>query len=211
MEFIYSDEALIVINKPIGMLSVPGRGIEKQDCAIARVRELYADALVVHRLDMATSGLLLFARGKENQRLLSMAFAKRLVDKTYIAHVKGFPKENNGTIELPLAADWPNRPKQKVCYEHGKPSITQWQLLDCLPDHTMSVLKLTPLTGRSHQLRVHLSAIGHPIIGDRLYAPENLIAPYPRMMLHANGLKFVHPVTNEIVEFDCVADFGLNI
>lgn len=207
VEFIYVDNTLIVINKPAGMLSVPGRGLDKQDCAFNKVLALYGDALVVHRLDMATSGLLLFARGKENQRLLSMAFANRLVGKTYIAHVKGFLKESTGIIELPLAADWPNRPKQKVCYERGKPSITQWRLLDYSPEHAMSVLELTPITGRTHQLRVHLAAIGYPILGDRLYAPDELITPYSRLMLHANGLKFMHPCTQEVLEFHCDTDF----
>ena len=177
------DGALVVIDKPAGLLSVPGRGELKQDCAARRVQAAWPDALVVHRLDMATSGLLLFARGLEMQRALGSAFADRRVHKRYVALVRGELAGEGGEIDLPLSADWPNRPRQQVDPERGKPSLTRWTVLERGADTTR--LTLEPVTGRSHQLRVHLAAIGRPIIGDALYGG----AEAPRLMLHACRLE----------------------
>ena len=204
---LYADDALLIVNKPAGMLSVPGRGEDKRDSLTTRVQQLYPDALNVHRLDMATSGLMVMARNKEVHRLLSMAFAERKVDKRYIAQVAGCPLNSSGEIDFPLIVDWPNRPKQKICYKQGKPSLTHWRLLECTPDKSSSYLELEPITGRSHQLRVHLAAIGHPILGDEFYAPPEYVQPYERMMLHACFLAFRHPVTGQALSFELKADF----
>ncbi|MGL4668634.1 MAG: pseudouridine synthase, partial [Saezia sp.] len=196
-----------VVNKPADMLSVPGRGEDNQDCLTTRIQHIYPDALSVHRLDMATSGLMVMARNKEVHRLLSMAFAERKVSKRYIAQVAGTPEATSGMIDFPLIADWPNRPRQKICYEQGKPSLTHWRLLESMSDKSASFLELEPVTGRSHQLRLHLAGIGHPILGDEFYAPEEHVTPYARMMLHACFLEFMHPVTALPVQFVAVADF----
>ena len=202
---LFEDQALIAFDKPAGLLAVPGRGPDKQDCLWHRVRQRWAEALVVHRLDMATSGLMLFARSTEVQRRLSEAFAARRVAKRYVAIVDGRMPVPSGRIKLALAADWPRRPLQKVDTQHGKASITDWQLLgfDEL-DHS-SRLTLQPLTGRTHQLRVHLAAIGHPIRGDALYAPPALQSG--RLMLHAQGLRLAHPVDGRAMQIDCALPF----
>jgi tRNA pseudouridine32 synthase/23S rRNA pseudouridine746 synthase len=178
MEIVHLDEALIVVNKPADLLSVPGRS--EPDCASARLQALYPEALIVHRLDMATSGLLLFARGTAAQRALSADFAERRVNKRYVARVAGrLEAPDWREIDLPLIADWPNRPLQKVDRERGKPSLTRYRTLAIEADGTR--LELEPFTGRSHQLRVHLMSIGHPILGDMLYGGPSA----PRLMLHA--------------------------
>lgn len=198
--YIYVDETLIIIDKPAGLLSVPGRGMEKQDCLSARIQKDYPDALTVHRLDRDTSGLIAFARGSTAQRSLSISFAERRVSKRYIAWVRGLPISCSlwNDIDLPLIADWPNRPKSKVDLERGKPSLTRWHLLlhDSVTDCTR--LELAPVTGRSHQLRVHLQAIGHPIVGDPLYGDEKSrdagqLQPASRLLLHASSLSLPHP------------------
>ena len=194
---LHEDEALLVFDKPAGLLAVPGRGEAGQDNLTARVQARYADALVVHRLDMATSGLMLFARGAAAQRLLSRAFEQRHVHKRYVAIVEGVLATDAGTIEAPLAADWPQRPKQKVDRDAGKPSLTHWQVRGRGPDWTR--LALVPLSGRTHQLRVHLQHIGHPIRGDALYAPQPLNAP--RLLLHACALELAHPLTGSHLVF----------
>lgn len=184
MRIVHADDRLIVVDKPSGLLSVPGR--TEPDCASARVQQHYADALVVHRLDQATSGLLLFARGAPAQRELSAAFADRRVHKRYVAIVSGHLL-GAGVIDLPLAADWPNRPRQQVDFERGKPSQTRWQVLgheDGAAGPRTRVL-LEPVTGRSHQLRVHLAALGHAMLGDALYASPEIAAAAPRLLLHA--------------------------
>lgn len=190
MRILFVDEHLLAIDKPAGLLSVPGR--VEPDCAWARVRASHDDALVVHRLDMATSGLLLFARGPAMQSLLGRAFAARAVRKGYVAEVQGLVCEDAGTIALPLAANWPNRPLQRVDHERGKPSTTHWRVLARDATRGTTRLALEPLTGRSHQLRVHLQAIGHAIVGDALYG-----APGARLMLHAEQLELAHPATGE--------------
>jgi len=199
----HADDACIVVDKPAGLLSVPGRGADKADCLAARVQAQFADALVVHRLDMATSGLMLFARGAPAQRTLSRAFAQRETHKRYVAIVSGRLDGDAGEIDLPLAADWPNRPLQKIDHEHGRASLTRWRVL--AREATRTRLELEPVTGRAHQLRVHLRAIGHPIVGDALYAPDDGDAP--RLMLHATWLRFVHPVSANLIEVDSPVPF----
>ena len=184
MRVLHADERLVVIDKPAGMLSVPGR--TEPDCASARVQQLYPDALVVHRLDQATSGLLLFARGLEAQRQIGADFAGRRVGKIYVAVVAGH-LEGEGLIDLPVGADWPNRPRQQVDLSRGKPSQTHWRVLGHDGDTTR--IRLEPLTGRTHQLRVHLAHLGHAILGDALYAAPATAAASSRLLLHASELR----------------------
>ena len=205
--FIHADASLLVVCKPAGLLSVPGRGADKQDCVASRVQAAHTDALVVHRLDMATSGLMLFARGAEVQRQLSMAFEARAVSKRYIAVVQGWVALDAGEIDLPLLTDWPNRPLQKVDAENGKPSLTRYSVLSRDTSQNNSRLLLEPVTGRSHQLRVHLRELGHPIWGDALYAPPPVLALSTRLLLHATSLHFSHPATGEVLHFDSAAPF----
>lgn len=199
IKVVHGDEALVAVDKPAGMLSVPGRGEDKQDCASARVCNKFADALIVHRLDMATSGLLVFARGSQAQRRLSIAFASREVRKRYIAVVHGLMANDRGEIALPLAADWPNRPLQKVNFAAGKPSLTRYVVLERNESTSTTRVELEPITGRSHQLRVHLLAIGHPIVGDALYAPEQ-DDQAKRLLLHACELLLPHPTTGTVLK-----------
>lgn len=196
-ELLFIDDTLLVVNKPAGMLSVPGRGANLQDCMATRVQAEISDALVVHRLDMATSGLLLFARGKAAQRRLSHAFAQREVEKRYVAVVAGSVADDAGQIDLPLITDWPNRPLQKVDFDEGKASVTRYRVVERVGGD--SRVELEPLTGRSHQLRVHMLAIGHPILGDALYAPSEVLGRAARLMLHAAMLSFVHPVSGAVL------------
>ena len=202
---LFVDDSLLVVNKPAGMLSVPGRSADLQDCMAARVQAEVPDALVVHRLDMATSGLLVFARGKAAQRRLSHAFAQREVEKRYVAVVVGRVLADAGEIDLPLITDWPNRPRQKVDLSVGKPSVTRYRVIRRADGDTR--LELEPVTGRSHQLRVHLLALGHPILGDALYAPADVVASADRLMLHARSLAFAHPVHGEMLSFDSEVPF----
>ncbi|MBC8055067.1 MAG: RNA pseudouridine synthase [Rhizobiales bacterium] len=201
------DAHALVVVKPSGLLSVPGRGEHGQDCLSARVQALFADALVVHRLDMSTSGLMLFARGSAAQRALSAAFAERRVHKRYVAVVWGRIDAPHGEIDLPLAADWPNRPKQKVDGATGKPSLTRWRTLGFDAARNATRLELEPVTGRAHQLRIHLLAIGHPILGDALYAPPDVVAQADRLLLHASALRFAHPDTGEPVAVESAPPF----
>jgi tRNA pseudouridine32 synthase/23S rRNA pseudouridine746 synthase len=202
---VYLDEHLVLLEKPVGLLAVPGRGADKQDCLSARAQRLWPDALVVHRLDMATSGLFVMARGTDIQRRLSAAFEQRQVDKRYVAVVAGEVADDSGVIDLPLAADWPHRPLQKVDTERGRPSTTRWHVLERRAGTTRLVLE--PLTGRSHQLRVHLKAIGHPILGDALYAPAEVQALAPRLLLHASRLAFAHPASGEAMAIESRVPF----
>ncbi len=187
---VYVDAHWVLVDKPAGLLCVPGRGPAKADCLATRVAARWADAMVVHRLDMATSGLVVFGRGAAMQRALSIAFAQRSVHKQYQAVVAGLLAENAGEIDLPLGADWPNRPRQQVDRVQGKPSLTRWQVISRDAGAGTTRLALAPVTGRSHQLRVHLAAIGHAILGDGLYAPARWAAATPRLLLHATGLGF---------------------
>ncbi|MGQ3051963.1 MAG: RluA family pseudouridine synthase [Roseateles sp.] len=183
MRILHADDRLVVIDKPAGLLSVPGRS--EPDCASARVQAVHPDALVVHRLDQATSGLLLFARGAQAQRVFSAEFAERRVGKLYVAVVAG-RLGGEGLIDMPLGADWPNRPRQQVDHEHGKASQTRWRVLAREGAHTRVALE--PLSGRTHQLRVHLAHLGHAILGDTLYAGADIAAASPRLLLHASEL-----------------------
>ena len=209
-ELLHQDDALLVLNKPSGLLSVPGRGEDKQDCLSARVQAEFSDALVVHRLDMATSGLLLMARGLSAQKKLNAAFENRQIQKRYVACVAGhLPMDPYWqTIDLPILVDWPNRPLRTI-HPQGQASVTRWRCIaNAIPAlKGTSRLELEPLTGRSHQLRVHLQALGHPIAGDRLYAPTDVQALAPRLLLHACALTFPHPLSGETLTWHCPADF----
>jgi tRNA pseudouridine32 synthase / 23S rRNA pseudouridine746 synthase len=219
INLLFEDAALLVLDKPSGMLSVPGRGEDKQDCLSGRVQALYPDALVVHRLDMATSGLMLMARGKDMQRVMSAAFASREIDKRYTAMVAGelvAPTEEWAVIDLPIAVDWPNRPLRIIDATLGKPSVTRWRVaqtsglgagLLTIGDAPATRLELAPVTGRSHQLRVHLAAIGHPILGDRLYAPAPVQMRASRLLLHACALSLRHPLSGLTMNFESLSSF----
>lgn len=201
---LYSDGALIVVDKPAGLLSVPGRGADLLDCVASRVQVVFSDARVVHRLDQATSGLLLLARGAVSQRRLSRLFEERRVGKRYVAVVRGLVIDEQGSIDLPLAADWPNRPRQRVDVPSGKPSLTHWRVLSRNLAAQTTRLELEPVTGRSHQLRVHLLALGHAILGDALYAPG---MPGPRLLLHAASLCLAHPDDGRALNFSSPLPF----
>ncbi|MEM7662821.1 MAG: RluA family pseudouridine synthase [Pseudomonadota bacterium] len=201
----FLDKHLAVVEKPAGLLSVPGRGPEKADCLMLRLHAELPDALNVHRLDMETSGLIVVARDKQTQRRLSQAFENRDVTKTYEALVAGKMPDEQGTVELPLIADWPNRPRQKVDQSNGKPSFTAWQVVDRYGDSCRVLLH--PKTGRSHQLRVHLDAIGHPILGDSLYGSDESRSAASRLMLHAVSLAFSHPHTGEEIRIKSATPF----
>ncbi len=205
LEIVHADNFLIAMDKPSGLLSVPGRGQDKADCALSRAQAIYPDALTVHRLDMATSGLLLLARGKAMQRALSGLFERGEVQKRYVADVWGILSPAAGEISLPLITDWPRRPLQKVDHEIGKPSVTRYETLSV--SGTIARLALTPLTGRSHQLRVHLAETGHPILGDEFYATGEALAARPRLALHAERLAFRHPGTGVEVVLVCPCPF----
>jgi tRNA pseudouridine32 synthase/23S rRNA pseudouridine746 synthase len=204
---LHVDAALLVADKPSGLLSVPGRGAHKADCLWRRVAVAHPDVRVVHRLDEATSGLMLFARGAAAQRALAGAFERRAVDKRYVAVVDGCPAAERGAIELPLGVDWPNRPCQRIDLAHGRAACTHWRVLARAPDGRSTRLELEPLTGRSHQLRVHLLSIGHPILGDPLYAPEGVRARAPRLLLHASRLALAHPLDGRRLAFESPVPF----
>lgn len=201
----FVDADLLVVEKPAGLLSVPGRGPDKADCLATRVQAAFPGALIVHRLDMETSGLMVMALSADVHRALSGLFERREVSKTYEARVFGEMSGAEGDIDLPLIADWPNRPLQKVDYETGKPSATHWRV--CAHEDGLTRVELTPRTGRSHQLRVHLDAIGHPILGDSLYGTPQSRAGAGRLELHATGLGFVHPVTGASLKLHSAAPF----
>ena len=205
-----ADDSLLVVNKPSGLLAVPGRGVDKQDCLSARVQVRYPDALIVHRLDMATSGLMVMARGAVMQRALSQAFAAREVSKRYVAVVAGrleAPPDAWGVIDLPIIADWPNRPLRMIDHQNGKPSVTRWRVLSHDESGLNTRVELEPVTGRSHQLRLHLRELGHPILGDTLYAPTAVQVMAERLLLHAELLRLVHPVTGVDRVFTCPVPF----
>lgn len=210
LDLVYCDESLLVANKPAGLLSVPGRGPDKADSLLARIQNEFPDALSVHRLDMSTSGLLVFARGADMHRQISRLFRERAVQKFYIAIVSGRVELTAGEVDLPLASDWPNRPLQKVDFAIGKPSLTRYRLLEYMkyPIHaamhhgelglSVSRIELEPVTGRTHQLRVHMAAIGHQVLGDELYG-GNVVSNAKRLLLHAHELSFVHPLSEELL------------
>ena len=211
LQCLHEDSHLLVLAKPPGLLCVPGRGPDKQDCLSRRAQAQWADALVVHRLDQATSGLVLMARTPEAQRRLGRAFELRQVHKRYLAVVAGAlaqaPDGAWSTIDLPIAADWPRRPLRVIDHATGKPSQTRWRVLAHDAAARTTRVALEPITGRTHQLRLHLSAIGHPILGDALYADAATQAQAPRLLLHACALGLAHPVTGERMDWEWEADF----
>lgn len=207
LEIIYQDDYLLAVNKPAGLLSVPGRGEDKQDCLLSRVRQEFPAALTVHRLDMGTSGLMILALGKAMERALSILFQQRQVEKRYEAVVSGVLHPAEGAIDLPLITDWPNRPRQKVDHDLGKPSYTRYRLLAADPGNHCSRVTLELLTGRSHQLRVHLMSIGHAILGDELYAAEADYQRADRLLLHACQLSLIHPVTGVVLNLNSPVPF----
>ena len=190
LDILHEDHEILAVNKPAGLLSVPGKGAELADCLLSRLEAVYPQVLLVHRLDRDTSGVMVFALTPHAQRHLGLQFEKRQTKKRYVARVAGRLEPKTGTVDLPLIVDWPNRPLQKVDHETGKPAITDWRVLKA--GDAESRVQLFPQTGRSHQLRVHMLALGHPILGDPLYAPETA-GQYPRMMLHAEELRIRHP------------------
>ena len=204
---VFADDTLLVVDKPPGMLSVPGRGAGVADNLVTRVTTVFADALVVHRLDQATSGLMLFARGAAMQRALSLRFEQRRVHKRYEAVVAGTPDGAEGEVDMPLRLDWPQRPRQVTDVFAGKPALTRWRAIGPVPcgDGAATRMALFPVTGRSHQLRVHMAFIGHPILGDDLYAP--LPPRAPRLLLHAAELAFEHPLHGGACRFSITAPF----
>ncbi len=206
LDLVYADAGIVVLNKPAGLLAVPGKTSDV--CLSLQVQAQFADALIVHRLDMATSGLMVMARGIAAQRVLNDHFAQRRVHKRYVAIAHGDcrvqePDADGAwqTIDLPIIVDWPNRPLRKIDLETGKPSSTNWRCVAYDADRNASRLELEPLTGRSHQLRVHLQAIGHPILGDALYAPPDIAAASDRLLLHATELAFAQPISGEWISF----------
>jgi len=206
LEIIYQDDDLVVLNKPSGLLTVPGRLPEHKDCLQNRVNKVLPSATIVHRLDMATSGIVLMALNKPAHVHISRQFEQRETQKSYIARVYGLVKEEDGEINLPLICDWPNRPKQKVDFEHGKKSQTFYRVIQ--RDENSSLVELTPITGRSHQLRVHMLALGHPILGDRLYAHDKALTVSPRLQLHAQMLTVSQPKTGKKVKLTCSSPFN---
>ena len=190
LDILHDDHELLLVNKPSGLLSVPGKGVHLADCLIARVQAVFPEALLVHRLDRDTSGVMVFAKSPHAQRHLGLQFEKRATKKTYIARIFGRLEPKTGTVDLPLIVDWPNRPLQKVCHETGKVAVTDWRVVRASDDETR--VRLMPKTGRSHQLRVHMLAMGHPILGDPFYA-SGAARDHPRLMLHSETLQLRHP------------------
>jgi len=194
---LFRDPHLLIVDKPTLLLSVPGRHPLNHDCLLNRLSVCYPGVSAVHRLDLDTSGVMVIPRHREALSRLARQFQERRIDKTYIARVAGHVTEDVGECNLPLTADWPNRPKQKVCFETGKQALTRWQVLS--RDDDSSLLALTPVTGRSHQLRIHMREIGHPILGCDFYAPEAVLTAAPRLLLHSKSLRFRHPLSGEML------------
>jgi tRNA pseudouridine32 synthase/23S rRNA pseudouridine746 synthase len=205
---LYADEALLVVEKPAGLLSVPGRGEDKQDCMMARLMRRYPDARIVHRLDHDTSGLLVVARDAGTHRELSRQFHDREVEKVYVALALGEVAGDSGRIDLPLRYDPPTKPRHVVDRQDGQSALTEWRVLARGPGFTR--VALVPHTGRTHQLRVHMQALGHPLLGDTLYAPAECCPPGSRLCLHAEVLGFVHPVHGGRLRFERPAPFRLH-
>ncbi|AUH64944.1 RluA family pseudouridine synthase [Paracoccus zhejiangensis] len=203
-EVIHADHEILVVSKPAGLLSVPGRGEDKADCAIERLRGAFPTILLVHRLDQDTSGVMIFGLTPHAQRNLSKQFEDRKTKKAYVARVAGRLEPKTGTVDLPLIVDWPNRPRQKVDHAEGKPALTEWRVIRAGDDETR--VRLFPLTGRSHQLRVHMAETGHAILGDPLYA-AGAAADFPRLMLHAESLRIKHPDSGVQMTFTAPVPF----
>ncbi|MBV1895704.1 MAG: RNA pseudouridine synthase [Rhodobacteraceae bacterium] len=204
LHLLYDDAQILAVNKPEGLLSVPGRGAHLADCLISRIQLVFPEALVVHRLDRDTSGVMVFAMTPFAQRNLSMQFEQRQTRKTYVARLSGKLEPKTGRVDLPLIVDWENRPRQMVCHETGKAAVTDWRVQRYEADATR--VRLVPKTGRTHQLRVHMLALGHPILGDPLYATGEA-ADHPRMMLHSEELRIKHPDSGVSLKFRAAAEF----
>ncbi len=199
IEYVYNDEQVIIVEKPANMLSVPGRSPEKQDCLIRRVQKRFPEARIVHRLDFSTSGLMVIAQNQESHRKLSRQFENREIEKTYVAEVYGQPEQESGELNLPLRCDWERRPLQIVDYELGKKAQTFWRIIERFENSCLVELK--PTTGRTHQLRVHMQAMDHPILGDELYANEVAYSMSARLCLHSKELIITHPTENNRLTF----------
>jgi tRNA pseudouridine32 synthase/23S rRNA pseudouridine746 synthase len=206
LNILYQDDDLLVLSKPSGLLSVPGRAAEHADCLESRARAEFPGALLVHRLDLETSGVFIMALNKESQVKLGRQFENRETEKRYIARVWGMPEEDAGRVDLPLRCDWENRPRQMVCHEHGKPAQTDWEVLEREAEGFTRMM-LKPVTGRSHQLRVHMEALGHPILGEVFYAHEEAEKAAERLQLHAQSLSVYHPVSGDKITFTDPAPF----
>ena len=205
LDVIHADHEILIVGKPHGLLSVPGKGEHLSDCLLSRVQAAFPEALLVHRLDRDTSGVMVFALTPHAQRHLGLQFEKRHVKKTYVARVAGEMAEKTGTVDLPLIVDWPNRPRQMVDHENGKAAQTDWRVMRVRDGE--SRVRLYPRTGRSHQLRVHMLAIGHPILGDPFYAEGRVRDDYPRLMLHSESLRLRHPDGGKGLTFSSKAPF----
>lgn len=201
---IHADHQVLVVDKPAGLLSVPGRGEDRADCLIARLRAAFPTVLLVHRLDLDTSGVMVFALTPHAQRHLSRQFEERQTRKVYVARLAGRLEPKTGRVDLPLIVDWPNRPRQKVDHVEGRPAQTDWRVMRATDQETR--VRLMPVTGRSHQLRVHMAETGHPILGDPLYA-TGAAADHPRLMLHAESLRFRHPDSGVVQGFSAPVPF----
>jgi tRNA pseudouridine32 synthase/23S rRNA pseudouridine746 synthase len=204
LEFLHDDHQVVLVNKPSGLLSVPGKGEHLADCLLTRVQAVYPQALLIHRLDRDTSGVMIFALTPHAQRHLGLQFEKRMTKKTYIARVWGEMTEKTGTVDLPIIVDWENRPRQKIDHENGRQALTDWRVLRARNSETR--VRLMPKTGRSHQLRVHMLALGHPILGDPFYAQGDA-RDHPRMMLHSETFQFRHPDGGQGMRFTAKAPF----
>lgn len=205
LSILHHDSALLIVDKPAGLLSVPGKDPGKEDCLIDRLRRVFPEVLLVHRLDCDTSGVMVFALTKAAQGNLGQQFEKRQTKKIYVARLAGRLEPKEGTVDLPLCVDWPNRPRQHVNHEIGKPAITDYRVVRY--DGNTTRVRLMPQTGRSHQLRVHMLELGHPILGDQIYAEGANRDAHPRMMLHAESLRLRHPETGKSVTFSAPAPF----
>lgn len=208
IEILHEDDDVLIIVKPAFLLSVPGRGIENSDCVVTRLKQRYDAIHLVHRLDLDTSGVMAFARSQFAQAAISRAFQERRVFKQYDAIVEGLVERDDGVIELPLAPDWQNRPRQKVCEEKGKSALTRYHVMQRNTEQHCTHLRLTPITGRSHQLRIHCRELGHPIIGCDLYAPDEICARSERLLLHARSLAFNHPRTGLWNKYEAPSAFA---
>ncbi len=205
LDIIHDDHELLIVNKPAGLLSVPGKGEELADCLMSRIQMVFPQALLVHRLDRDTSGVMVFALTRHAQRHLGLQFEKRMTQKTYVARVAGTLEPKTGAVDLPLIVDWPNRPLQKVCHETGKNAHTDYRVMRYGTGETR--VRLTPRTGRSHQLRVHMLALGHPILGDPFYASGPDLEDHARLMLHSEELRVKHPDGGNTHKFRAKAPF----
>lgn len=209
VRIIRPDKHFLFINKPAGLLSIPGRHEENKDCVVTRLQQhpKSQTASIVHRLDMATSGIMIVALSKMAHREISKQFELRQTDKHYIAVVDGLVEKDSGIIDLPMIADWPNRPKQKICYETGKKAITEWTVISRNEVAQTTKIKLKPITGRSHQLRLHCYQLGHPILGCHLYCKNDSEKKAPRLLLHAESLSITHPISGKTVSVTSACPF----